>query len=666
MTTSELISYIRKQIANNTPKDLIISKLTNAGWRITDIDEGFSKLEPELKPEIPKMEVKNKPPKTETPKVWVPHNLPILEKTQTKVIEEQELELPAKTEAKSDLVGSPDTSKEVFRGKKEELIPTLLPKIVINSFGSINRDNFGKKEEIIAPTEPSKNYSIKDLPKIAMLSSYKNDLLSANKTNVGTVKIKNSKVIKWIIILLIIIAIAGGAVWAFASGYINIKSLNLSFIKKDPKVLILNNSKVLSSLSSYKTETNIEVSLPSFANISAGLVSGEAVSSIDKDSISINTLGVINKNDGNILSDNFVTIKSSLLKDYITTDIKNNGSNLFVSVPDLSQIVGEDAPESAVVKINEEQFALIPTLFSSDVSLQLEKINFYKLLSNGIPSYINNETLGAYDELINSVEIIEKGLEKIKDIDTYHYSINANRQSAKNLLTEIVDNFTLNLSMEDKDKLTQILGAVIIDSFDVWIGKTDDNVYQYSVVLEVPLSKIIGLEDKSIGDNKVTLGWMTTLYDFNVSNNIFIPETSTLATDFVKIIKEKKIKNEVSSFSQLARSLFNAEGTYGKSSNTKGSCMSPTSGSLFSPTGHSKGAVSAVSSLSLLLNKILKTTEGVGSCYSTTKAWSFTVPISDNYDVSSVPTPEYKTFFCVDSTGAIKDLTTPPTGAVCK
>ncbi|MFA6251312.1 MAG: hypothetical protein WC603_01665 [Candidatus Paceibacterota bacterium] len=654
MTTSELISYIKKQIANHISKDVIIAKLLDAGWYMNDINEGFLKVESELHPiDIPKPEVKVEQPQREAPRVWVPHNLPILEKSQTMVVEEQELELPAKKEEKKE-------------EKREELIPTLMPKVTINSFGSVNRENFGKKEEPIVPIEPTKNYSIKDLPKVAMLSSYKQDLLSVNQIKEESPKKVNSKMIKWLVIALIVIGVLGGAVWAFEKGYINIKDFNFSLIKKDPKVLILNNSKVLSSLTSYKTETNIEISFPSVVDISAGLISGEAVPQTDNDSISVNTLGIIDQSDGNFLSDNFITVKSSLLQNYITTGVKSNGSDLFISVPDLSQIIGEDAPKSSIVKIDEQQFNLIPPLFSQDVELQLKKLNLYKILSTGVPSYINDKTLSSYDELIKNVEIIEKGQEKIKDIDTYHYSINTDKDSARNLLIEIADNFTSNLSEEDKNKLTQIFGSVMINSFDVWIGKGDNNVYQYHIILEVPLSKILGFDDESIGDNKVALDWQTTYYDFNIPNNIFMPEDSIPIVDFVNTVNKNKLKNDVLSFSGFARSLFNAEGSYGKKANTKGSCMSPVSGSLFSPTGHPKGAVSSVSSLSELLNQILSITEGVGTCYSTTKAWSFTIPISDNYDITSIPTPTYESFFCVDSTGATKDLVTPPTGVICE
>jgi len=359
-----------------------------------------------------------------------------------------------------------------------------------------------------------------------------------------------------------------------------------------------------------------------------------------------------------------VTIKSSLLQDYITTDIKNDDSELFVSVPDLKEIFDENAPEPSMVKINEQQFNLIPPLFSLPAETTLTKINLYKILSSGMSSYIDNGTLDVYDEFINNTEITEKGEETIKGTDTYHYSVNTNRQLAKKLLSKISKNFVSNLSESDMNGLDQILGSVTVESLDVWIGKGDNNIYQYDVVLDVPLSKIIGFEDKSIGDNLVSVNWKTTYYDFNVSNNIVMPDVSVDATDFVNNIKETKIKNDVSSFKQLSTNLFNIEKSYGNKSNGSGSCMKPISGSLFSPIGHVKSATSAIGSISLFLDDILKTTNNVGYCYSTTKAWSFTVPISDNYD-STTSLPGYKSYFCIDNTGFTADLTTPPTSVVC-
>ena len=505
-----------------------------------------------------------------------------------------------------------------------------------------------------------------NLPQSAMLSSYKNDLLSVKNIEEVSRKNNRGKIIKWLVISIIFLIVLGVGM-LFYSGYFSLKNLNIPFIKKDPKVLLLNNSKTLSSLSSYKTETIIDISSPSFSNISSGLISGEAVSSLDKDSFSINTLGVINQNKDGLLADNFFTFKSSIIKDPITFDVKNNGSDLFVSVPDLKEIMNENSPEPSIVRINSDEFALIPPLFSPNLELWMNKINFYKLLSSGMSSYINNDTLGAYDEFINNVEITEKGQDNIKGIDTYHYSIVPDRQFSKKLLTKITENFVSNLSEDDNSKLNEIIGATTVDSFVVWVGKGDNNIYQYNVTVDIPLSKILGFEDKSVGDNKVNISWKTTYFDFNISNNVLLPEDATNVVDFVNKIKESKIKNEVSSFKQLATGLLNAEGSYGAKPNSSGSCMKPTAGSLFSPTGHTKGATSAISSVSELLNNVMNTTNGAGYCYSTTKAWSFTVPVSINYDPDPVTGfPNYKYFYCTDNTGATKELVAPPTGVICK
>lgn len=674
MTTPELISYIKKQINNNTAKNLIISKLLGVGWHRQDIDEGFLSVESESKPTVPVAEIKKEvelpkiepkkenlqiedfkaelpmgeSPKVEAPKVWVPRSVPIIEKQEIKVVENE---------------NKPAEVIKLEDSNKEELIPTLVPKPVVNSSSSIN-NNLVKDN--IAQAEPPKSFLIKNLPQGAMLASYEKDLLSVSQTKKEVVKKDYKGLVKWSMIILIIIVIITGITWAFLKGFINIENINFSFIKKDPKVILLNNSKVLTSLKSYKTETNIEISSPSFANISAGLISGEAVISEDKDSISIKTESAINQDEGSILSDDIVTIRSSIFEDPITTNIKNNGTDLFVDIPDLSQIIKENAPEPTGIKINEQQFELIPPLFSDDLATKLKKINIYKIISSGMPAFINNETLGVYNEFIDSVKILEKGQEKIKDIDTYHYSINPDKQLSKKLLTKISDNFTLNLSDEDKVNLEQILGSITIDSFDVWVGKGDSNIYQYNVVLDVPLSKIINFEDKSIGDNKVTLDWKTTYYDFNIHNEISIPETPTPVIDFVNSVKEMKIKNDVSSFRQLATDLFNIEGKYGSKVNKDGSCMNPISGSLFSPTGHSKEATTAISAISESLNKILKTTYGTGLCYSTSKDWSFTIPISSDYDPLSSTASENKSFFCIDSTGSTIELITPPNGVLCK
>jgi hypothetical protein len=727
MTTSELISYIKKQISLGLSKELIESKLVGAGWHKEDVAEGFLSVEqeskkdeyrepvieakqpepkvepkpepkpeveikPELKPEPepklevePKLEPKLEPkpeteieeykveiPEREVPKIWVPRMAPII-REEVKVEEvkkdaeigtkiainkiEIKKEEPKKTE---DINKKPEPEKVQNIMMGDEFIPTLVPKPTVDSLSQPKTDQPVEKPE-------QKDSPVKDLSKIAMLSSYKKDLLSVDRTEVKKKVLRNNKkLIKLLLIIIPVIIVLGGFSWAIASGKINLSKINIPFIKKDPKVLILNYSNVLSSLNSYKTETNIEITSPSFASISSGLISGEAASLPDKDNISINVLGSVNKDQAELLADSFITIKGSILPSYITTDIKNNGKDLFVSIPDLSKVVKQKTPEVSIVKINEEQFSLVPAIFSEKIEASLKKINLYKLISGGVSSHINIDILDSFDELISRVEVIENGMESIKGVDTYHYLINVDRQLSKKLLTKVSDNFTLNLSDFDKNNLTEILGATTINSLEVWIGKGDNNIYQYNVILDIPLSKIVGLEDKSIGNNPVVINWKTTYYDFNTPNSIFIPDTFIPATDFIKITKELKLKNDVSSLTQLSTALLNKEKGFGKSSNPKGSCMNPVSGSLFSPTGHVKDATEAVSSISILLNKVMSITNGAGSCFSTTKGWSFAIPMSDSYESLPDGTPPvFKSYFCVDSTGFEGDLPALPSGTMC-
>jgi hypothetical protein len=116
-----------------------------------------------------------------------------------------------------------------------------------------------------------------------------------------------------------------------------------------------------------------------------------------------------------------------------------------------------------------------------------------------------------------------------------------------------------------------------------------------------------------------------------------------------------KIKNEISSFGSYAKTLYNAEGSFGRQ-NLIGSCTNPKSGSLFSPLGHVKGATSAVGNIAGSMTDILSLSNGIGSCYSTNKNWAIEFPLVSNPN----------SFFCADNTGVSKMSAIPLTGIVCK
>lgn len=653
MITDDLIAYIQAQLKKDTPKESIVSKLVDVGWKEADIEEGFqtvsslildssvSKIEKKIDPyreltdeEEEALSKKSKLEKAQEVKtkvadsftgVWAPVKIKTLDESSFN----------------KEHVGLTMTASS-FRDHKLDT-PKIIPTNVVES--SLPVSDLPKKEDTPINVTPIRSSVFERFSKDE--SATQNNLGIRNiKTDVGVqgpeeTSQKNKSAL-WMTIFLILLLLIGGLTFALMKGYINLSNINIPFIKKDPKVLLLNNSTKLSSLKSYKTETNINVSSPTFANITNGLISGEEISSIDKDSISIQSLSMINQNNGSINSENSVTIKSSILKDAITTNIKNNGANIFIRVPDLSQIMGNDAPKEQVVLFKQGEFDQVIPILPSILAERAKQVDVYKILSEGISSYITNNGMMVYKNFIDNTSIIEKDPEIIRGMDTYHYDINTDKQITKKLLKEIANTFFVStMSDYDKTKLDEILGSVNISSFEIWIGKNDNNIYQYRINLSVPLSQILGLEDSGIGDSEVKLDWTTTYYDFDIANEISMPQDFVTIDNFMKSSNDIKLKNEINSFPSLASVLKNSEGGFGKTINKSGSCIKPDWGSLFSPLGHTKGASLVVGDIANAMNNILLKTNNTGSCYSNLTAWAMAFPLESEIGSS----------YCLDSTG---------------
>ncbi|MEI7689339.1 MAG: hypothetical protein WCI91_04130, partial [Candidatus Nomurabacteria bacterium] len=53
MITLDLVEYIKSQLNKNISKDSIILELSQVGWRIEDIEEGFSSIESSVEENVP-------------------------------------------------------------------------------------------------------------------------------------------------------------------------------------------------------------------------------------------------------------------------------------------------------------------------------------------------------------------------------------------------------------------------------------------------------------------------------------------------------------------------------------------------------------------------------------------------------------------------------------
>jgi hypothetical protein len=135
-----------------------------------------------------------------------------------------------------------------------------------------------------------------------------------------------------------------------------------------------------------------------------------------------------------------------------------------------------------------------------------------------------------------------------------------------------------------------------------------------------------------------------------------LPEESVNIEEFVKDLRDIKIKNTIYSFKSLANNLYNAQGSFGTQSNSSGSCAAPTQGSLFSPLGHSKGATSIIGNISSSINEMLEVTKGTLQCYSTQQTWAVAAPLTSD-PLSS---------FCIDSKGTSGIIALPLDSDVCK
>lgn len=739
MITLDLIEYIKSQLSKNISKDLITSQLSEAGWRMEDIEEGFSSVLSEQSTALPisseiegeKVEssdfysnnldqnnkenldpyrevpelgdlslekkdefdtpIMNTIDKLEPMRIWAPiriepKTVEVKEEEKETLVQSVEVFSPELNagENMDKLEGIEESLKKEIISKKEsdieflpqfslgaynieqkatepiatsegDLIPTINKNLLPDASRITNLPP--RKIQNIKPS-PSAASMLDIVPRTAMISSYSQDILAAKDEEVPK-KPKKNKLLKWIIITLTLV-IVSGVIFAFVEGSVNVPFLNINFsiVEKNPKVTIINTPSSLSKLDSYKVETEINITAPSLSSITTGLSSGVATNSSDVDSILIKTNGLISHVAGESLFDYSANLKSSILKDEINTNIKYDGSELYVEIPNLSEVVGVDAPKKTTVSMQPKQIKLINAEFSEPIQKIVNNVDIDKIFSKEFMSSFGKSNL--FIDFINTLEYTEKNAEKVDGIDMYHYNLMASRQETKKLLVSASDIILKKISDEGRKKLEEVLGASTITSFEVWIGESDNNLYQFKFTLNSPLSRILNLNDSGIAGNEVKLTWVTKYKDLNIPNSIDFPKTTTSIEDFINKIKDSKIKNIISSFKPQANSLRNSIGSFGTRLNPAGNCVNPNPGSLFSPLGHIKGASGAISSISSSMNLLLTETNGLGSCYSTSNSWALSVPMfSSSNDL--VPS-----FYCADNTGRITTLTSPISGSVCK
>jgi hypothetical protein len=656
MVTPDLLHYILVQQKKNISKENIISNLRAVGWHEDDIAQAFERVEvatPTVAP-VPLTPVR--------PVVSQPIEInaaPAVITSQPKPQPESQPKPQA-------------TVVEPRREETEELFPKLIPKTppVEPRPQPVIPESFIPRTPVapVTLTKPNPSPMPTGVVSGAIISTFPKDVITVRETKSITPTSpvysnttvsgaqKGGKGVK-IALASLALLLVGGSVVASVMGYIKLPYVNSTLIKPDPKATLLSGASLLAQASSYKTDTDVTLTSPLFSDISAGLLSGDVINSQNKESLSVHVAGTTNNDSASSPSYEYMaTVKGSILKDDIITRVVHSDTTSFVSIPDLSHFLGTNFPQPTTVAVKDGEFTLLLPVVKETIVDLIHKYDTYNILSEGMPPFVSGELTKSTQEFIGGLAFISKEDQVVSGVPMYHYEGEASNQVTKTLFSEISDLLFASLPPTDKSRLSDALGSIHVDSVDVWIAKDGPHVYQYKISMTMPLSKFLGLEDKSLSGSVIRLDWQTRLYDIGVANTITVPSLSVPMADYVKSITDMKIKNAAQALPPTAQAFHNATLNFGKASNLSGSCSKPTTSSLFSPTGHSKGASIAVGDMATIVNTVIKLTGEGASCYSTPSSWAIALPLASD--------PEK--YYCVDSKGTAVNLSTKISGPVCK
>lgn len=690
MTTPELISFIKSQLAKNLSKEEITSKLVTAGWYKTDIEEGFKALTlssilasttPSSTPVVSKPTTSTTPPlSTISKSIFSSASIG----NNPKVVESVKPTELAKELAK--VVEMPRVTPKVVEPPKiwtpSSVAPATDQPVVSNPVVSVATPasplEFASNFIPVKPQPTSTAPSSTTVPH-PIISTYEKDidLLSSKKfeskinpspniksANAATSNNNKHPFFKILITIIIIMAIfIGGAVFAYMKGYVkipeSIQSLNIFSTKKDPKLELISAITALDSLTSYKVESSMNLSSPLLANIASGLIGVGDPKSKQMDSLAFRSKGFINQRGSVQTGYNYIaSIKSSLFKDEMIFRFKFDGKSYFMNLPALNQILGNNAPAPSIVSYQDGELQSLDPLLREDIRDMVNTYDTFKIVYKGLPAVTSLELSKAFQNLITSSSIAKTEDQTVAGVDTSYYQITVTQEASQKLFSDISDIFFAAVPLEKKTNLVSGLKSINIDSLEFWINKKDGNIYQYKFTLDVPIAKILSIEDANLDlVTSAKVIWQSKIYDVGVSNVILMKDASMPLVDFIKNLNDMKIKDTVDSFKASATDFHTVMGNYGKTGNTLGSCQNPLPGSLFSNLGHNKkGIVAPVEVVAKALSGIIKVGAGKEVCYSTSKDWSVALPLVS--DASA--------FYCVDSLGVSKVLPQSPKSSECK
>ena len=559
MVTPALVEYVKKQIINNIPKDIIVSNLVNEGWYVADIEEAFLELDQKTKEKI---SIKNNDNDLSTKDIYREQiNDDNTEKKQSIPLPptENKIEIPKdwnnlnekkmfdpKVKINSNFYNTPtipkiNTNLDLVKSNNEELIPNLIPKNNISQ----QKISLSKKEQDTGIFEKSQAETFftdekvsKKLREQAMLSSFQKDFpkdfnSSGPKRNIVFI-IFHFIFSKNFIIPIVFLFLIGVGYFVFKKGYINISNINIPYIQDSPNEILLNNPNILSSLLSYKTETIVDIYLYS---------PEENQPLLDKDKIVIESSNKINQK--GLPTSSFeanIVIKNVFPAGDLSTVLRGTGSILFMPISEISQFMKNKSNLNGVLAIKNDEFDTLKDLLTEGYQNQIKNINFQKFILDGLSSYLNDDVIHAYKNYLNSINPESKKGGKIKNVDTYYYDLSNDPILLNGMIDKIAETFGKTLS--NQIAMKELANKIKITSFEVWISKKNNNLFKWRIVFDMPLENIKEVVNNYSGKNQARFDWQTTYYDFGIVNKIEMPKNIITIDSFVKSVTNSNIETQ--------------------------------------------------------------------------------------------------------------------------
>ena len=571
MINEDLIKYIDAQKLKGVSREDISLKLSNAGWKIEDINEGLEKFFPTFTPTA-----------TFTPPEPLKPNL------MPKVVG------PAGALPIKKIETSPNLNSNQTQDPR------------VSSFDSF------RPEQKAQPMVTANIMSPGPLPQGAVTASYRKDYQNL-ETISGEPK---SHIVRSIIITIFILLIlgGGGAIFASIKGYINLP-FEIPFFKPTPEVAM---AKMMSNLSDMKTlhqATDLELSI--------------TVEELDtmKDNTELypsNILDTDSSPDKKVAMTNKVKIKTDMDVDLTNPDSINLSA---IANANMSILGGFSLNlDSEFRMINKTFYMKIPDIgmiseFAGEPNswLAFNESDIKELSKEESPVPYDEAKIKQIKALVEETKFIESitevGVETIDNESTRHYQILVSKEVLKNFVSKMID---ISDEPELNSQKTEILSQMdSIDEIkaDVWVVKGTYVPKKFTFVLS---TKDIIIKDSMKVKGKVTINSVISKINENVT--IDVPEVSRSMMEEVNKAKirgkDAAIKANLANMRAHAELFYDQnKNSYGKA-NSNGSCTSPTKGSLFDNS----------EPMALVLNA----TDNIVSCYSTSKGYAISVPLASD------------------------------------